>query len=143
MAACLAASTASGTDKARFTYVPYKWLAGNGCPVGALPILLPGEGRTAGFHRRDISKAVGAGLKFRSPEETCAALIKWWPEEVELRTKIVEETNKERKARGRRTTPTSSAKQLRAGITPEVEAKLLAAWSAAKQDDSPPAGISD
>jgi 2'-hydroxyisoflavone reductase len=131
MSACIAASNAN--EKAvdtTFTYAPYDWLATNGWPVGALPILLPSEGDTAGFHRRSVAKAVATGMKYRSAEETCDALIKWWPSEAELREKVAREVNEERKPQELAKPSQPAFDQLRAGISADVESKLLAAWRA-------------
>jgi 2'-hydroxyisoflavone reductase len=128
ISACIAASKANEKSvNTSFTYAPYDWLAANGCPVGALPILLPSEGDTAGFHRRSIAKAVAAGMKYRSAEETCDALIKWWPKAVELRQKIAREENEARKPQGPKASQ-PAADQLLAGISVDTETNLLAAW---------------
>jgi hypothetical protein len=135
MSACLAASTANGKMcDAKFTYVPYDWLAANDCPVGRLPILLPCEGEATGFHQRAVSKAVNAGLKFRSAEETCSALISWWPETVALREKVAKEVHDERIALGLPVTPQPAADELRRGISQETEEQLLAKWHAEQGD---------
>ncbi len=137
MSACLAASKANGKKgDAKFTYVPYDWLTANDCQIGALPILWPSEGETAGVHQRNVSKAVSAGMKFRSAEETCSALISWWPEAVALREKVAKEVNDERIALGLPTAPQPAAHELRAGISQETETKLLAKWHEADQDKS-------
>jgi 2'-hydroxyisoflavone reductase len=131
MEACQSASKANG-DKgdAKFTYVPYDWLAMNGAPLGSLPILLPPTGDTAGFHQRSVAAAVKAGLKYRTPEETCSALIKWWPEAVKLREKVAKEVNEDRKAKNLPAAKQPPADQLRAGLTPSAESKLLSLWHA-------------
>ncbi|MBL8880251.1 MAG: NAD-dependent epimerase/dehydratase family protein [Phycisphaerales bacterium] len=128
MTACLAASKSNGgKSDAAFRFAPYDWLAANGCPVGTLPILLPSEGETAGFHQRSVAKAVAAGMKFRSAEDTCGALIKWWPEAVALRENVAKKVNEDRQTKGLPTTTQPAAEMLRAGISPEMETKLLAA----------------
>lgn len=126
MAACLAASKAGGG--ATFTYVPYEWLAANHCPPGTLPILLPAEGPYAGFHQRSVARAVAAGLRHRSVEDTCRALLAWWPEAVKLREKVAREVEAERTAAGLPVQPQPPADRLRAGISAERERELLAAW---------------
>jgi 2'-hydroxyisoflavone reductase len=135
MTACREAATENGHKKVvKFTYVPYEWLAENGCPVGKLPILLPGEGETAGFHQRNVAKAIAAGLTYRTAADTCSTLVKWWPEAVKLREKVAGEINAERKAKGLPAAKQPPADLLRAGISPEEETKLLTAWHAKKQD---------
>jgi len=129
MAACLSASKRNSKKAdTTFTYIPYDWLAANECPVGSLPILLPNEGETAGFHQRSVAKAVAAGMKFRSAEDTCSALIKWWPEAVALRASVAKKVDEDRRSKGLPTTTQPAAEILRAGISPEAEAKLLAAY---------------
>lgn len=128
MAACLSAAKGVGSQgDAAFTYMPYDWLDSKGCPIGTLPILLPNEGETAGFHQRSVAKGVGAGLTCRSTEETCRALLEWWPTALDLRAKVAKEVNEERKANGLAPAP-AAPEGLRAGIPPEAEAKLLAQW---------------
>jgi 2'-hydroxyisoflavone reductase len=72
-------------------------------PWADLPLWLPGQGPTAGFHRRRNARALASGLHCRPPAETARDLLAWWdglPAE-------------------RREAP------LRAGLTPEREAELL------------------
>jgi len=134
LAACLAASKATGNKgDAKFTHIPYEWLAANECPPGSLPILLPGGeggGDYAGFHARSVAKAVAAGMKYRSTEDTCRALLEWWPEAIKLREKVAKEVEADRKAKGLPTPPQPPADRLRAGIPQEKEAELLAKWHA-------------
>lgn len=128
MAAALTASKSNGKkNETTFSYVPYEWLAANECPIGTLPILLPDEGETAGFHQRSVAKAVAAGLKYRSAEDTCSTLIKWWPEAVELRRTVAKKVNEDRVAKGLAPASQPAAELLRAGIPPEIESKLLKA----------------
>lgn len=133
MAACQAASAAgdgSGKQQPTFTYIPYNWLAANGCPAGKLPILLPATGSMTGFHQRSISKALSKGLTFRPVEETCRDLISWWPEEIEARTKVAQEVREQRQANGLAVPPQVTTETLRTGLSAEDEAKLLAQWHA-------------
>jgi 2'-hydroxyisoflavone reductase len=131
MAGCLAASKKNGgKDDATFTYVSYEWLGKNGVPPGLLPILLPPDGETAGFHTRKNDKAVAAGLKFRSVEETASAILAWWPKAVELRTKVATQQAEEAAAKQGKPAPTPPAKQdnLRSGIKDDQERNLLNSW---------------
>jgi 2'-hydroxyisoflavone reductase len=125
--ACRAASKATGGQDPTLTWVPYDFMEKNGLPAGSLPILLPSEGETAGFHRRSVAKAVAAGLKFRTAEETCTALLKWWPEALAERAAANEKVAKEDAETGRKR-PTAPADRLRAGPPQEKEAEILAAW---------------
>ena len=130
MTACLSAASRT-THKPRdatFTYVPYDWLAANGCPIGKLPILLPAAGETAGFHQRNVSKAIEAGITYRRAQDTCHDLLKWWPEVVKLRAKVAQEVNKEYRTKGLAIQPQPTVDDLLAGISTEEETKLLAAW---------------
>jgi 2'-hydroxyisoflavone reductase len=43
----------------------------------AFPIWSPPEGETAGFHRVSVARAVAAGLRFRSIEETARDTLAW------------------------------------------------------------------
>ena len=131
MAACLAASKATGNKgDATFIHVPYEWLAAHDCPPGSLPILLPAEGDYAGFHQRSVARAVAAGMRYRTAEDTCRALLAWWPEAVKLREKVAREVAAERAAAGLPVQPQPPADRLRAGISAEKEQSLLAAWKA-------------
>ena len=100
------ASTRAG---ARFTFVPADFLeAQNVSGWTDLPVWLPGSGETAGFHRRSNARAIAAGLTFRSLADTTAATLAWFDAQPE----------------SRRTAP------LKAGLTPEREKEVLAAWRA-------------
>ena len=72
-----------------------------------MPAWVPGQGETAGFMRRSISKALGAGLTFRPTTTNAADTLAWF-----------------------RTLPAERQAKLRAGLTPEREAEVLAAWKA-------------
>jgi 2'-hydroxyisoflavone reductase len=73
------------------------------------PVWVPAEGDTAGFARRDNSRAFKAGLTCRPLAQTAADTLAWY-----------------RQLPGDR----QSAK-MRAGLTPEREAALLAKWHSA------------
>ena len=68
-----------------------------------MPVWMPGQGRTFGFHRRDFSRAVAEGLTFRPLPVTAADTLAWF-----------------------RTLPSERQGKLRAGLTTEREAELLA-----------------
>jgi 2'-hydroxyisoflavone reductase len=90
------------------TWVPAKFLAAQKAePWSDLPVWVPAEGDTAGFARRDIRRAQAAGLTFRPLRATAADTLAWF-----------------------RTQPTDRQAKLKAGLTPEREAALLAAWKA-------------
>jgi 2'-hydroxyisoflavone reductase len=74
-----------------------------------MPVWMPGQGRTFGFHRRDLSRAVAEGLTYRPLPLTAADTLAWF-----------------------RTLPSERQGKLRAGLTSEREAELLAklrAWT--------------
>ena len=73
-----------------------------------MPVWVPGHGDSAGFHRRDIRRALGAGLIFRRLETTAADTLAWFKQQ-----------------------PADRQAKLRAGLTPDREAALLAKWKAA------------
>lgn len=129
-AACRAASKKTGGKEATATYVPYDWLAANGCPLGALPILLPPTGEEAGFHTRSNAKALKAGLTFRTAEDTCTALLEWWPKAVALRDKVGKQQAEEAAAAGKPAPKLPPADALRAGIPEAAEKELLEKWHA-------------
>jgi 2'-hydroxyisoflavone reductase len=70
-----------------------------------MPVWVPASGDSAGFHRRSIARALAAGLTFRSVKATAADTLAWF-----------------------RTLPAERQAKLRAGLTPEREAALLAKW---------------
>lgn len=109
MAALLYGIRASTAQGARFTFVPTDFLeAQNVSPWGDMPVWVPNGGDSAGFHTRSNAKAIAAGLTFRSIADTTAATLAWFDAQPE-----------ERRRAGSR-----------AGIKPEREAEVLAAWKA-------------
>ena len=50
-----------------------------------LPVWIPGEGDTAGAHRRKVSRAIAAGLTYRPLKDTVAATLDWWRQLPESR----------------------------------------------------------
>jgi 2'-hydroxyisoflavone reductase len=73
-----------------------------------MPVWVPNAGDSAGFHTRSNAKAIAAGLTFRSLADTVAATLAWFDALPEERRKAGP----------------------RAGIKPEREAEVLAAWKA-------------
>ena len=71
-------------------------------PWGDMPVWIPGRGETFGFHRRDIRRAVAAGLRYRALPLTAFDTLAWL-----------------------RTLPPERQARLRAGLMPEREADLL------------------
>jgi 2'-hydroxyisoflavone reductase len=68
-----------------------------------MPVWIPGEGETFGFHRRDMRAAIAAGLTYRPLTLTAADTLTWF-----------------------HTLPSERQAKLRAGLTPERETELLA-----------------
>jgi 2'-hydroxyisoflavone reductase len=91
----------------KLTWVSTKFLeAEDVSPWGDLPVWIPGQGDTAGFARRDIGRALKAGLTYRPLSVTAADTLAWYRQQPAER---------------------QSAK-MRAGLTGEREAALLAKW---------------
>ncbi len=67
-----------------------------------MPVWIPGQGKTFGFHRRDFSRAAAAGLTWRPLPVTAADTLAWF-----------------------RTLPPERQGKLRAGLTTEREAEIL------------------
>ncbi len=102
---------AASTSDARLHWLPVEFLEQQ--KVGAwmdMPVWVPSTGETAGFARRSNARALGAGLTFRPLARTALDTLEWyrsWPAE-------------------------RRAADLRAGLNPEREAALLAAWKTKK-----------
>jgi 2'-hydroxyisoflavone reductase len=91
------------TDRAELCEAPPAFLERHRVePWSDLPVWIPGQGDTAGFHRRSNARAIAAGLTFRPLETTAADTLAWWNRQPV-----------ERKAR------------LCAGLKPEREAELV------------------
>ncbi len=87
-------------------WVPTAWLDAHKVQAWSdLPVWVPGQGDTAGFSRTIIQRALAAGLTFRPLATTAVDTLAWFETQA----------------------PERQAK-LRAGLTPEREAELLAAW---------------
>jgi 2'-hydroxyisoflavone reductase len=67
-----------------------------------MPVWIPGQDETLGFHRRDIRRAIAESLTYRPLPLTAADTLAWF-----------------------RTLPSERQGKLRAGLTPEREAELL------------------
>ncbi|MGZ5158417.1 MAG: NAD-dependent epimerase/dehydratase family protein [Caldimonas sp.] len=93
---------------ARLAWVPTEFLEAKQVSAWSdLPVWVPGQGDSAGFARRNIGKALRAGLTFRPLPTTAADTLAWF-----------------------RLQPAERQARLRAGLAPEREAELLAAWKA-------------
>jgi 2'-hydroxyisoflavone reductase len=93
---------------AQFTWVNAEFLAEQKVWAWSdMPVWMPAQGAVAGFCQISIQKALGNGLTFRSFEDTTQATLDW-----------IRQQPPERQAK------------LKAGITAEREAEVLAAWHA-------------
>jgi 2'-hydroxyisoflavone reductase len=112
MAEVLYGIKAVTTAGASFTWVPNEFLTAQGVRGWRhMPIWLPPSGPTAGFLRRNNSKAVAAGLTFRPLADTAKATLDWHKKRPEAEQKAMLEGTV-------------------AGISPTKEAEVLAAWKA-------------
>ncbi len=93
---------------ASFHWAPAEFLAEQQVsPWGDMPVWVPGQGDSAGFSRHRNDRAIAQGLSFRPLADTVAATLAWFDAQPEERRATV-----------------------RAGIKPEHEAEVLAAWKA-------------
>ena len=94
----------------RLEWAPTAWLQAHDVHAWSdMPVWVPAQGETAGFGRRDIGRALKAGLTFRPLPATAADTLAWFRQQ-----------SAERQAKPR------------SGLTPERETTLLAAWKAGK-----------
>lgn len=102
-------SWAATSGDVRFIHADAEFLAEQGVrPWGHMPVWIPPVGDTAGFTRRSIERALAHGLTFRPLAETVRETLEWHA------TRPEEERGP----------------QLRAGLSPEREAEVIAAWKA-------------
>ena len=95
----------------KFVWVPTDFLAAQKVSAWSdMPVWVPGSGETAGFARRDIRRSLAAGLTFRPLTVTAADTLVWF-----------------------RTLPPERQAHMKAGLTPEREAQVLAAWKTRTQ----------
>lgn len=129
----LAACKATSKSDATFTWVPVEFIEKQGIvPGGDLPIWVPAQGPTSGFHRVNIDRAVKSGLTFRSPEDTCRDTLAWWPKEVERRDRVGKQLIEDATKAGRPAPNIPNPSNLRAGLNASRESSALAAWKATK-----------
>ncbi len=94
--------------ESRFTWADADFLAAQKVrPWSDMPVWVPPRGDSAGFAEISIKKALDKGLTFRAIPDTARATLDWF----------------------RKQAPERQAK-LKAGLTPEREAEVLAAWHA-------------
>ena len=96
------------TKGAQFTFVPASFLETRKvAPWADMPVWVPGQGESEGFSRISIARALQAGLTFRPLATTAADTLAWFHAQPAERQAVV-----------------------KAGIKPEREAEVLAAWRA-------------
>jgi 2'-hydroxyisoflavone reductase len=94
--------------EAHLVWVAEKFLDANQVSAwGDMPVWVPGHGDTAGFHRRDIRRALGAGLTYRPLPTTAAETLAWF-----------------------KTLPPERQAKLNAGLSPDREMAMLGKWKA-------------
>jgi 2'-hydroxyisoflavone reductase len=108
----LTACKAVAQSDARFTWVPWSFLQEQKIRAWRdMPIVVPPDGQTAGFSRRNIDRALAKGLTFRPLDVTIRDTLEW-----------------------NRTRPQAEQDRLAAGgvagISAQREAEVLAAWHA-------------
>ena len=106
--------------------------AGAGGEDGTFPIWITPKGDYTGFHRWSPARAVAAGMKYRTLDDTITALKKWYPTEIERRKRVTKQMQEEAKAKGQPPPQMADPAKLRQGPTPEKEQAVLAAWKTAR-----------
>ena len=97
--------TALNSD-AKFTWVKTDFLEAQKVqPWSDMPVWVPPSGPEGGLGRTNIKKALAKGLTFRPLAETTRDTLAWF-----------------------KTLPAERQAKLKAGLTPEREAEVLAAW---------------
>jgi 2'-hydroxyisoflavone reductase len=94
---------------ARFTWVDTDFLASQKA-LDDIPIWTSPKGPEIGYMLMNINKALGKGLTFRSLSDTTKATLDWFKK-----------------------LPAERQSKMRAGLKPEREAELLAAWHARRK----------
>ena len=102
----LAGIGAAVRSDAQLTWLPTAFLdAQNVSAWTDLPVWVPGQGDSAGFARRDIGRALKAGLTFRPLATSAVDTLAWF-----------------------RTQPAERQAKPRTGLTPAREAEVLELW---------------
>jgi 2'-hydroxyisoflavone reductase len=107
MKTMLESSRKAAPNPATLTWVPEKFLDEH--KVSAWEDMPVWAGTDAGFSQIDCTKAIAKALKFRSADETARDTLAWW-----------------------KTLPEERRAKLRAGLSPDREKEVLAAWKAKK-----------
>lgn len=135
MGKLLDASKAASKSDATFTWVPTEFLGEQGVsPWSDMPCWVPSiEPTLAGMSQTSAAKGVAKGLKFRTIEQTVADTLEWWPKELERRRRVTKEMIETAKKDGKEPPKLGDPEVLRAGIKPEREKSVLAAWKAKQE----------
>ncbi|HKS26452.1 MAG TPA: NAD-dependent epimerase/dehydratase family protein [Pyrinomonadaceae bacterium] len=105
---------AVANPQAKFTWVDAKFLEEQKVsPWGDMPVWVPPVGDSAGFAEISIKRALDKGLTFRSLADTTRATLDWFKKQ-----------------------PAERQAKLRAGIKPEREKEVLAAWHTRKKESA-------
>jgi 2'-hydroxyisoflavone reductase len=108
MRAMLTGIAAAIHAEARLTWVPADFLeAQKVAPWRDMPVWVPGQGDSAGFARRSIRKALGAGLTFRPLAITASDTLDWFKQQ-----------------------PADRQAKLKTGLSPAREDEVLSRWKA-------------
>jgi 2'-hydroxyisoflavone reductase len=94
---------------ARFTWVDTGFLASQKV-IDEIPIWTSPGGPEIGYHLTNINKALAKGLTFRPLPDTIKATLDWFKKQ-----------------------PAERQSKMRAGLKPEREAEVLAAWHASRK----------
>ena len=106
------------TAGAQFTWVPWEFLKAQGIrPWTQMTVWQPPVGATAGYQRRDASKAMAKGLTFRALAVTAKDTLDWH----KTRPQAEQDALLEGKSAGRN------------GLAMAKEAEVLAAWKASQK----------
>lgn len=105
---------------------------------GDMTIWIPPDSEVAGMATVKYDKAIAAGLKNRSTEETVRATLEWWPKELDRRRRVTKELLAQAEKEGRERPPLGDPEALRAGMKPAQEKLLLERWAEFKAERSAP-----
>ncbi len=104
----------AGSD-ARLAWVPWPFLGEHKVEAWSdMPACIPATGEDAGMAQVSNARAVARGLRFRPVAETARDTLAWW-----------------------RTLPAERRAKPRAGLSPEREGEVLAAWKASRAPARP------
>jgi 2'-hydroxyisoflavone reductase len=136
LAACKTACPPSGGSPGRdatLTWVSTQFLVDHPDQID-LPLWVPYRGESKGFHTWSNARAVKAGLTFRPIEVTCRDTLEWWPKELERRVRVTNELQAEAKEKGETPPQMPDPMKIRAGLSPEMESKVLKDWHEKQKD---------